>query len=525
MNRRDLLKSAALTAFAAAGYAASVRWSVAHAEDGTRIFTLAYPTGFPDLDPATSFSNDGAILANVYETLTRYIPARDGQDARVEPLLAESWEVSEDGLTWTFRLRPGVKFHDGADLTSDAVKGSIERTVKIAGGASFIWSPITAIETPDPLTVVMKLSGPQPMDITAAAGFAAWIISPSAFDKDNAWFNAGNGAGTGPYAIERYEPGQRVILTRSAGYWGKVPDGGFDKAVFEVVEDSVLAQSMIESGDADWTFGLPYENLEALKANADLTVVSNPSFETLVGLFNVRKAPLDRPKVRQALSMAFPYDDVIAAGTAGLGSRAMGVIPTGIWGHDDTAPVPTTDLDGARALLTEEGLGDGGVELVMTYATGDPLEATAGELWKANLETLGITLTLQPMAWEAQWQLGKSDPAAAQDIFVLYWWPTYVTPYDFLFNLFHSEKTPNYNLGYYANPDFDKLIDEANTFSGTDRAKAEQMFKDAQRMVIEDAAAVFMLDRPNIHIIRSDVKGYVDNPAYGHVTFVNELSR
>ena len=97
---------------------------------------------------------------------------------------------------------------------------------------------------------------------------------------------------------------------------------------------------------------------------------------------------------------------------------SKGVIPAGIWGHDEGAPVPQTDLDGARALLTEEGVADTGLELVMTYATGDALESVAAELWKANLETLGITLTLQPMNWEAQWQLAKSDPAAAQDIFV-----------------------------------------------------------------------------------------------------------
>lgn len=188
-------------------------------------------------------------------------------------------------------------------------------------------------------------------------------------------------------------------------------------------------------------------------------------------------------------------------------------------------PVPQTDLDGARALLTEEGIADSGLELVMTYATGDALEAVAAELWKANPETLGITLTLQPMNWEAQWQLAKSDPAAAQDIFVMYWWPTYVTPYDYPFNLFHSEDAPNYNLGYYSDPAFDKMIDEANSLSGIDRAKAEQMFKGAQRKIIEEAAAVFILDRPNIHVIRSDIKGYTDNPAYGHVTFLNELSR
>jgi peptide/nickel transport system substrate-binding protein len=508
------LKSAALTSLAVAGYAAASRWGAAFAQDGARIFTLAYPAGFPDLDPATSFSNDGAVLANTYETLTRYIPARDGSEARVDPLLAESWDVSADGLTWTFRLRSGVTFHDGAALTAEAVKASIERTRAIAGGASFIWSPVTAIDTPDPLTVVMTLSSPQPMDITAAAGFAAWIYSPNAMDKDNAWFNTGNNAGTGPYMIERYEPGQRAILTRNDAYWGGRPDGCFDKVVFEITEDSVLAQSKIESGDADWTFGLAYDNLEALKANPELSVVVNPSFETLFGLYNTRRAPLDRHKVRQALSLAFPYADVISAGTAGLGVRAKGVVPLGIWGHDAEALVPNTDLEAARALLAEEGLADGGgLDLTMTYATGDPLQSVAGELWRANLEQLGITLTLQPMAWEAQWQLAKSDPAAAQDIFVMLWWPTYVTPYDYLFNLFHSEDTPNFNLGYYSNPAFDTMIDDANILSGTDRPAAEAAFIAAQRVVIEDAAAVFMMDRPNVHVIRSDIKGYVDNPA------------
>ncbi|MBN8631469.1 MAG: ABC transporter substrate-binding protein [Rhodobacterales bacterium] len=522
MNRRDLLKSASLASLA---FLTSARWSVAQAQDGSRIFTLANPTGFPDLDPSTSFSNDGLVLSNVYESLTRYIPGTGDSPAKVEPLLAESWETSADGLSWTFRLRAGVKFHDGTDLTAAAVKGSIDRTVKIGGGAAFIWSAVTAIEAPDPATVVFRLSSPQPLDVIAAAGFAAWIMSPAALDKDNAWFNAGNDGGTGPFRIDRYEPGQRVVASRFTDHWGGVPEGGFDTAVFEVVEDSVLAQSMIEGGQADWTYGLPYDNLDSLMANPDLSVVSNPSFVTLTGFYNTRRAPLDRAKVRQALSLAFPYDDVIQAATAGLGSRAHGVIPAGIWGHDPDAPIPQTDLDAARALLAEEGLADSGLELTMTYATSEPLEAVAGELWKANLETLGITLTLQPMAWEAQWELAKADPTAAQDIFVMYWWPTYVTPYDYLVNLFHSEEAPMFNLGYYSNPAFDKMIDEAAALSGTDRAKAEEMFKAAQRILVEEAAAVFILDTPNIHVLRSDVKGYVDNPAYGHIVFVNELGR
>jgi peptide/nickel transport system substrate-binding protein len=520
MNRRNFLKTTALVALATAGS----RFNFAMAQGSGSIFTLAYPTSFPDLDPATSFSNDGAVLANVYEGLTRYIPATDTTKATIEPLLATAWEVSGDGKTWTFNLRDGVKFHDGSPLTSQAVKGSIERTKKIGGGAAFIWAPVAAIETPEPLKVVFLLSEPQPLDLIASAGFAAWIYAPSTLDRDNAWFNAGNDGGTGAFKIARYEPGQRAVIERVEGYWGKVPQGAFQTVAFEIVEDSTLAQNMIESGQADWTYSLPFENIEAMKANPDLKVVVNPSFETLFGLYNVKRAPLDKLKVRQALSLAFPYDDVISAGTSGLGTRAKGVIPAGIWGHDAQAPVPRTDLAAAAALLAEEGI-QPGLELVMTYSSSQALEAVAGELWKANLETLGITLTLQPMAWEAQWQLGKSDPQAAQDIFVMLWWPTFVTPYDYLFNLFHSEEKPNFNLGYYSNPEFDAKIDEAAKLSGTDRPRAEALFIEAQRKVIEDAAAVFMLDQPNVHIIRSGIHGYRDNPAYGHTTLVNELSR
>jgi len=352
MKRRQVLKQSVWSLLVSGAISAGVFAPTLISAQDLSVLTVASPAGFPDLDPATSFSNDGAVLANAYETLTRYIPSLDGGEAKIEPVLATEWSSSEDGLTWTFNLREGVEFSDGEPLTAAAVKSSIDRTIAIGGGAAFIWWPLDGIETPDELTVVMNLNTAQPMDVIAAAGFAAWIVSPGALDKDNAYFNDGNSAGTGPYVIERYAPGQRVIMGRNENYWGGFDEGQFDKVVFEVVEDAVLMQSMIETGKADITTNLAYENLDALDARDDVTVVTNSSFQTLFGLYNVKKPPLDDVRVRTALSMAFPYDDVISAGTNGLGQRAMGVVPRGIWGHDAEAP-----YSGSHSKFAADGLG------------------------------------------------------------------------------------------------------------------------------------------------------------------------
>jgi peptide/nickel transport system substrate-binding protein len=484
-------------------------------------FVYAHPTTFPDFDPSSSFSNDSAVNSSVYETLVRYHP---GADELVTPVLATEWEANDASTKWTFQLREGVTFHDGTELTAEAVKASIERTMKLGEGAAFIWDPVKSIEAVDDLTVEFNLNYSAPLDLVASAGYGAYIFSPQCVKgKNKQWFNEGNDCGSGPYTFKTYQPGERAVLERFDDYWGGWEEGQFDTVVLQVVEDPALRQQMIESGDADLTYEIPIDNLESLDENPDVEVVTNPAFQNLIAFFNTQKAPLEDPQVRKGLALAFPYEAYIENVMQGFAEQSNGVIPHGLFGHSDSVPQYEHDLEQTRELLQQTEVDE--APLALTYATGDQNEAQAAELWKAELAKVGVDLKIRAMSWEAQWDLGKSEPVTAQDIFVMYWWPTYPTPYDHLYSMFHSEEEPFFNLGYYSNGTFDKTIDRANTLLGTDKAEAEQMFVEAQKMLYRDTPAIPIFDQENIHVVRSDIKGYDDNPAYPHVVFFYELSR
>ncbi|HUV88990.1 MAG TPA: ABC transporter substrate-binding protein, partial [Anaerolineae bacterium] len=257
----------------------------------------------------------------------------------------------------------------------------------------------------------------------------------------------------------------------------------------------------------------------------DLVVYSNPSYQNLLGLLNTHKPPLDNKLVRQALSYSFPYAQFIEGVMQDRANQAHGPVPAGMWGHSDDLLQYSYDLEKAKQLLAEAGYPDGGFKLLLTYAAGDLDEQQLGELWKADLAKLGIELEIQGMNWEAQWDLSKSDPQNAQDVLVMYWWPDYISPYSFLYSMFHSEEEILFNLAYYSNPEYDQLIDTAYELSGSDRAKATDMFIQAQQILIDDAVALYFYDLGNTHIARADVKGYADNPAYPHVVFVYQLTQ
>ena len=474
-------------------------------------------------DPSETYSNEVIVMNNAYEQLVRYDPLQD----KYLPVLATDWKASEDGLTYDFNLRKGVKFHCGDDFDANSVKYSIERNLKGwdgggPRGASYIWGPVKEITVVDDYTVRFALQYPASLLNIASAAYCAHMYCPKHTEQyGHDWFTEGHELGTGPYVIEKWDKElDQVTLAKFEDYWGGWAGKHFDKVVIKSVPEWATARLQLEAGDADIVDRLPYEDIEALEKVQGIEIVRTPAYQNMFGFFNTKKPPLDNKLVRQAISHAVPYQDIVNYVMRGNARQSKGPVPYGMWGHGEEVLEYTYDLTKAKELLTKAGRPKGGFSLLYTFNAGDEYERRSGELLKAELEKLGITLELRGMPWEEQWGLATAEnPKDRQDIFVMYWWPDYPDPYTFLGPMFHSEETIVFNFGYYSNPEYDKLIDDGSAITGTDREKALSMYIQAQQKLVEDAPSIFFFDQQYARAKRTTLRGYVDNPAYAHVVF------
>ena len=476
-------------------------------------------------DPATGYSNEVVAMHNIYETLTRY----DAETQQVQPLLAESWESSEDGLTWTFTLRDGVTFHTGRELNAQAAKDAIERTRKLGEAAAYIWDAVKRIETPDDRTLVFELSYPSPLDLVAAGTYSAFIYdTEAAGGQDLAdWFAEGNDAGTGPYTVSEYNPGEEIELRLEAfpDYWGGWDGPHYERYVFRVTPEATTASQQLQAREATLVQRLSPQLWESFRDREGFETTSAPSWQTLLAMLNTESGPLSDERVREAVSLAIDYQGIMAA-LEGAAQPLSGYVPPGLWGHVEELS-PSRDLDRARELLEEAGYGPGGepITLELTYLSGDADEELVATIMKSNLDEVNIDLQVRGMQWQAQWDQAKSsEEQERQDILVFYWWPDYPDPISWFFSLFRTEKEPFFNLAYYSNRDLDSMIDEASVVSATDRDEAAQMYEQMQQIVVEDAPAIPLYTQTYQRAMLDEVEGFQDNAAYPNVVFAYELT-
>jgi peptide/nickel transport system substrate-binding protein len=473
-------------------------------------------------DPATEYSDGIIAMSNMYQTLTHYDPATH----TVSPLLATSWSSSGKGLTWTFNLRHGVHFHTGALMTAAAAKAAITRTMKLGGGAAYIWSAVRSIAAPGPYTLVFHLKYASPLDLEASADYSAYIYDTQAAGSGPLanWLNTPHDAGTGPYTVQTWNKGQEFEVTLKAfpGYWGGWSGPHYQHVVFRVVSQDSTAAQLLRSGQVDFVEQISGPLWKSLQGAPGVKTVSAPSWQNLLAQLNAKTLSLP---VRRAISYGINYRGIIAA-VQGAGVLAGGLIPAGLLQNLTAVPGYRYDPAKATSLLHQAGYGPGrkSLKLSLTYATGDSNEQVVATLLKSSLAKLNINLSTQALSFPTQWAKAKSaNPANHPDIFVEYWWPDYADPYSWFTNLLQTQKPPYFNLSYYSNPKLDKQINQVEPLVATDRAAASSLYHTMQTEIMQQAPIAVLYDDNYQYALRSSVAGLTVNPAYPNVVYAYDL--
>lgn len=495
--------------------------------------TLVIATG---LQPSTLDIGVGyeaaAINVNlaVYERLVRYKPG----SVEVEPELAQSWDISPDGKVWTFKLNPGVIFHDGTPCNAEAVKFSFERAISINLGPAWMLEPIEKVEALDELTVQFTLKRPYPEFLQVLANiFGTGIVSPTAVKAhataDDPWAQewlSSNMVGTGPYKFVEWVKGQHIILQRFENYrlgWDGTKNN-IEQVIIRYITEPSVQRLLLERGDVDIAMDISVDDWELIKNASGIVLVEEPSMHATYLRFNCAAGPTADVRVRKAIRATLDYNGMIEYVLQGHAVQMQGAAAIGLPCHNDELPLPKQDLDLARTLLADAGYPNGGFTLEYVYESGHEDRRRVGELLQASLAELGIKVQISELPWPDLWErVSASDPERTPAIVANGWWPDYADVINFLYPMYHSSQWPPvaFNIGFYRNDEVDTLLDQAQV--ETDPALRCELLKNVQALIYEDCPDIDLYHLTTRIALRDWVKGYVYSPIYTEGFFLYDM--
>jgi nickel ABC transporter nickel/metallophore binding protein len=471
-------------------------------------FVIAVGSDPGPLNPH-DYSSSFIALDMVYEPLVRY--AADGS---IVPGLAESWEISPDGLTWTFTLREGVTFQDGTPFNAQAVKWNFERWIQTDRHA---WLPSTTriaeVEAPNERTVVLRMrefyyATIQDLALIRPVRF----LSPASVGADGAYVRP---VGTGPWKMEEYLPQQRAVFVRNPTYWGQMPR--IERVVFEVIPDAQARIAALLSNEVDliggeYVGGISLESLPVLRRNPNVQVYTEAGTTTYFLQMDTTRAPFDDLRVRQALNHAIDRATISERLFGGLAEPARGVFPERI----PYVVATGTDLyrydpERSRSLLAEAGWtpnADG----VLTK-NGEPLEldlvvdaamfpqaGSLAQVLQAQLRDVGIVL--KPRLLDSSGWLDAYDRRAYDLLMHLTWGAPY-DPHSSLSGLFSSTSS---STNAYTDPELDGMI--AAVLAERDEAERAGLFRRIWEHMDAQAVVVPIVSSSRVYAVRSGVEGF-----------------
>ncbi|MEP2681983.1 MAG: ABC transporter substrate-binding protein [Sulfitobacter sp.] len=475
MNRLNRLMTGVASA------ALAVAATSAFAKDD---ITVAMQLEPPHLDPTSAAAGaiDSVLYTNVFEGLTRFMG-----DGSVVPGLAESWEISEDGLTYTFKLREGVTFHDGTTMDAEDVKFTLDRinAEDSANAQKALYAAISEVNVIDPQTVEVKLSEPNGNMLFNLAWGDAVIVAPETVETIKQ-----TPIGTGAFKFENWNQGDKITLTRNDDYWGEAP--ALASATFKFISDPTAAFASVMAEDVDVFTGFPApENIPQFEADPRFQVlIGSTEGETILSINNKRE-PFDNVKVREAVAHAIDRQAIIDGAMFGYGTP----IGTHFAPHNpdyvDLAEMSSYDPEKSKALLAEAGFPDG---FETTLHLPPPSYARrGGEIIAAQLAEVGIKAQITNVEW-AQWleTVFKGKDFGLSIV-------SHTEPMDI--NIYAN---PDYYF-QYDNAEFQSLITEFNKTA--EPAARTEMLAKAQRMIAEDYVNGYLFQLAFPTIAKAGVEG------------------
>ncbi|QXZ81217.1 ABC transporter substrate-binding protein [Rhizobium sp. L51/94] len=426
---------------------------------------------------------------NIFEGLVAIDEA-----GRVQPQLAKGWEISPDGLTYTFHLQSGVKFHDGQPFDSTTAKFTLDR----ARGSSSVnpqkrfFTTIASIDTPDPQTLVLHLSAPTGSLLSWLGWPAAVMVAPNSAADDRT-----RPIGTGPFRFVSWAKGDRVELERNDNYWNKAVSVRLDKVTFRFISDPQAQAAALKSGgvDAIPEFAAP-ELMASFAGNEALvTRIGNTELKVVAGMNNSQK-PFDDKRVRQALMMAIDRKTVVDGAWSGLGTPIGSHYTPNDPGFLDLTARWPYDPQKARALLADAGYGQG-----FSFTIKSPQMAYASrsaEIIQAMLADIGVTVTIETTEFPAKWVQDVMQDRNYQMTIVAHAEPMDIDIYS---------RDPYYFN--YRNPAFDALMKKVQ--ETTDPAEQAEIYGKAQTILADDVPALFLFVMPKLGVWNRKLKGLWEN--------------
>ncbi len=429
------------------------------------------------------------VLENVYDTLV--VP--NAEDLTMEPSLAESWETSEDGLTWTFTLREGVTFHDGSEFDSADVVYSYRRIIDEELQNSYRFATVTGIEAPDARTVVLTLSQPTPNLLERIGAFKGMAILPENAAEDIDLVTEANG--TGPFRLDSSDASS-TVLTAYEDHWGGAPSvGGVE---FRYITEPAAALTALQNGEVQWTDNVPPQQIESLADDDTVELQTTPSVDYWYLSMNYARPPFDNRDVRRAISLAVDREAVAEAAWFGAAQPNQTAIPEDSFFHTDYAPFER-DVDQARQLLETAGVQ---TPLTMGLMVTDefPETVTAAQVIASQLEEIGVQVEIETLDF-ATWldRQGQGD----FDAFYLGWLGN-LDPAAYYQEQHQTDAANNYQG--YSNPQVDQLLQQGA--SETDEDARKQLYDQAAQIIVDDVSYLYLYNPDVVQAWAPGLNGY-----------------